>query len=95
MGFASTAPQNNKLLTGGKKKYIGVGGHLFAAAIEESVKAGNGGCVYGFAANVDLLKYYVKELGAYHFPMLHPYQIVIEGEAAQNLIDTYNYERRR
>ena len=95
MGFASTAPQNNKQLTGGKKKYIGVGGHLFAAAIEESVKAGNGGYVYGFAANADLLKYYVEKLGAYHFPMLHPYQIVIEGEAAQNLIDTYNYERRR
>ena len=95
MGFASTAPQNNKQLTGGKKEYIGVGGHLFAAAIEESVKAGNGGYVYGFAANADLLKYYVENLGAYHFPMLHPYQIVIEGEAAQNLIDTYNYERRR
>ena len=95
MGFASTAPHNNKQITGGKQKYIGVGGHLFAAAIEESVKAGSGGYIYGFATNTKLLKHYIEDLGAYHFPMLHPYQFVVEGEAAQNLIDTYNYERRR
>ena len=95
LGFASTAPHNNKQLTGGKQKYIGVGGHLFAAAIEESVKVGSGGYIYGFAANTKLLKHYIEDFGAYHFPMLHPYQFVIEGEAAQNLIDIYNYERRR
>lgn len=95
MGFASTAPHNNKQISDGKQSYIGVGGHLFAAAIEESVKSGSGGYIYGFATNTKLLKHYIEDLGAYHFPMLHPYQFVIEGEAAQNLIDTYNYERRR
>ena len=38
---ASTAPQNNKEMNNGKQKYVGVGGHLFAAAVQESVKSGN------------------------------------------------------
>lgn len=95
MSFACTAPHNNKQLNNGHQKYIGVGGHLFAIAIQESLKAGNGGCVYGFAANRELLQHYVKKLGAEHLPIQHPYQIIIEGEAAQKILDTYNFERRK
>lgn len=94
IAFASTAPQNNKLLNDGKQKYIGVGGHLFAAAVEESVKNGNNGCVYGFAVNEKVLKHYIQKFGAEHIPIQHEYQFMIEGKAAQNLIDIYNYERR-
>lgn len=95
MSFASTAPHNNKDLTGGTQKYIGVGGHLFAAAIEESVKAGTGGCVYGFAVNKEVLAHYIKEFGAVHIPIEHPFQFMIADEAAQRVVDIYNYERRR
>ena len=94
MSFASTAPHNNPELTGGQKQYSGVGGHLFAAAVIESVHTGGYGCVYGFAANEELLHYYIKEFGAVHFPKQHPLQIIIEDEAAQRLIDIYDFKRR-
>lgn len=94
MSFASTAPHNNKQITGGSQKYIGVGGHLFAAAIQESVRTGNGGAVYGFAANEELLNYYIHKFGAFYCGVLHPYHFFIADEAAQRIIDIYNFERR-
>ncbi|MBR3419308.1 MAG: hypothetical protein IKG82_11510 [Oscillospiraceae bacterium] len=94
MSFASTAPHNNKQITGGSQKYIGVGGHLFAAAIQESVRTGNGGAVYGFAANEELLNYYIHKFGAFYCGVLHQYHFFIADEAAQRIIDIYNFERR-
>ena len=95
IAFCSTAPQNNKLLNEGTQKYIGVGGHLFADAIKESLTAGNAtGCIYGYAANEKLLRHYAEKLGAEHIPIAHEFQFVIEGEAAQNILNTYNFERR-
>ena len=46
-----------------KKKYKGVGGHLFAIACKESFEVGNDGYVC-FTAKSDLVEYYAKELGA-------------------------------
>lgn len=95
LAFASTAPHNNKLLNNGNQQYTGVGGHLFAAAIEESVKAGNmDGCIFGYAANEKLLKHYVEKLGAEHLPIAHKYQFIIDGEAAQKILKIYNFDRR-
>lgn len=95
LSYASTAPQNNKLMNNGAQKYIGVGGHLFAAAIEESVKSGNKtGCVYGYAANKEVLKHYMEKFGAIHLPVSHEFQFLIDGNAAQKIIETYNFERR-
>lgn len=95
LSYASTAPQNNKQLNNGNQKYIGVGGHLFAAAIDASVKAGNKtGCVFGYAANEKILNHYIDKFDAFHLPIVHRYQFIIEGEAALRVIETYNYERR-
>ncbi|MBR3552485.1 MAG: minor capsid protein [Clostridia bacterium] len=94
MAFAKAAPHNDKFLNGGTQKYIGVGGHLVAAAIEESLLHGNGGCVYGYAADAKLLKHYVTDFGAFHFPVSHEFQFMIEGKAAQRMIDTYTFERK-
>lgn len=93
MAFAEAAPHNNKYLTG-NQKYIGVGGHLVAAAIKESVMNGNGGCVYGYAADQRLLEHFIKNFGAAHYPFSHPYQFVIEGKAAQKVLDIYTFERK-
>ena len=91
----STAPQNNKQMNNGTQKYIGVGGHLFAAAIEESVTAGNKtGCIFGYAANKEVLKHYIEKFGAIHLPIAHEFQFLIDGNAAQKIIETYNFERR-
>lgn len=91
---ASTAPWNNKLLVGKNQKYIGVGGHLFALAVEESLKHKGYGTVYGFATSSKVLEHYKKEFGAIHLPFVHEYQFIIEGTASRNLLDIYNYERR-
>lgn len=95
LSYASTAPHNNKQLNKGNQRYAGVGGHLFAAAIEESLKAGNAtGCVYGYAVNEDVLKHYINTFGAVHLPIVHEYQFIIDGEAAQKMLEKYNFERR-
>lgn len=94
LSYASTAPINNKLLNNGKQKFIGVGGHLFASAIEESVKAGNEtGCIYGYAANQEVLNHYIENFGAVHLPITHEYQFIIDGEAAEQILSKYNFER--
>ena len=68
---------------------------MFAAAVQESIDAGNKtGCVFGYAANKDVLTHYVETFGAVHFPIAHPFQFIVEGESAQKLIDTYNFERK-
>ena len=95
LSYASTAPHNNKQINKGDQRYAGVGGHLFAAAIEESLKAGNAtGCIYGYAANEKVLKHYMDKFDALHLPIVHEYQFIIDGEAAQKVLENYNFERR-
>ena len=62
--------------------------------MEQSLKNGGGGAIYGYAVNEDVLNHYIKEFGAEHIPIAHPYQFIIEGDASQKLLDKYNYERR-
>ena len=89
--WACTAPHNNKHEYG-KQKYEGVGGHLFAIAVDKSLQWGYEGTVFGFAANKEIVDHYVNVFGAYHLGMLHEYQIVVEGEAAKKLLEVYSYE---
>ena len=91
MHWASTAPQNNVHLYG-KKKYNGVGGHLFAIAVDMSFKWGYDGFVYGFALNKDLLNHYINALGCFFVGILHPYHFLIETNTAQRLLENYTYE---
>ena len=86
-----TAPFNNPLISD-SPKYAGVGAHLFAISGRESVKAGFGGVVYGFAANQHVLNHYVENLGATPIKMLHPYHFMIFEEEIKKLIETYDYE---
>ena len=93
VGFMCVAPENNKQFTP-SPRYAGIGGHLFALAVEESVRSGSGGAVYGYAANEKLLQHYVKNFGAIFLGIAHQYQFIIDGEASLNLLKTYNYERK-
>lgn len=94
IALAATAPHNNKQIVGDNIKYIGVGGHLFALAVEESVKNGGCGTIYGYAVNQKVLKHYQDKFGATHIPIVHEFQFLIEGEASKKLLKKYNYERR-
>lgn len=95
VGFAQAAPQNDKhALDGQPKRYEGVGGHLFALAVEQSSKNGGDGAVFGYAANARLLKHYCEKLGAQHLPIYHEYQFIIEDDASRKLLEKYTYERK-
>ena len=89
--WVCVAPHNNELDCG-TKKYSGVGGHLFAVAVDKSLEWGYAGAVHGFAANEDLLKHYIKMFVAEYLGMLHQYQFFIGEEEAQKLLEVYHYE---
>lgn len=91
MHWAVTAPHNNPLLVE-NKKYEGVGGHLFAIAAQESINAGYGGALYGFAANKELVELYTTKFGAKHLPIEHPYEVFFDEKAAKKILKEYTYE---
>lgn len=86
-----SAPQNNKEIMK-TQKYLGVGGHLFAIAIDKSIEYGYDGVVTGFAANEELLQHYCKAFNAFPLRALHPYQIMIDEVNAQNIKEVYTYD---
>lgn len=85
------APHNNPQITK-QKKYLGVGGHLFAIASEKSVEAGYDGVVSGFASDQKLLEHYVEKLHAEAICMLHEFQFMVDEEASQQIREEYTYE---
>ncbi|MBQ7079069.1 MAG: hypothetical protein IJM92_05250 [Fibrobacter sp.] len=89
--WACTAPRNN-IHAYGKQKYSGVGGHLFAIAVDISFKLGYDGFVYGFALNRDLLNHYITKLGCFFVGILHPYHFLLEPDSARRLLENYTYE---
>ena len=89
--WACTAPHNNKYEYG-SQKYVGVGGHLFAIAVDKSVEWGYEGAVHGFAANEKLLKHYIDVFHAEYLGMLHQYQFFIDEQQAKELLEVYHYE---
>jgi hypothetical protein len=86
-----SAPHNNPMIAE-EKKYIGVGGHLFAIAVDCSIKYGYEGAVTGNAADQTLLMHYCNVFGAVHLGILHPYQFFIDEENAAEIQEVYNYE---
>ena len=89
--WGCTAPHNNKHVFG-KQKYSGVGGHLFAIAIDKAFQWGYKGVVHGFALNKELLNHYIEVLGASYLGAQHPYQFMINNVAAHKLLEVYTYE---
>ena len=89
--WACTAPHNNKRVYG-TQRYSGVGGHLFAIAVDKSVQWGYDGVIFGFALNKELLNHYIGVLGCSHIGALHPYHFILGPIAAKKLLETYTYE---
>lgn len=91
MHWACTAPHNNKHKYG-VQMYSGVGGHLFAIAIDKSIQWGHGGAVYGFAANARLLQHYTDVFGAEFLGLRHRYHFWISEQQAARIKEVYCYE---
>ncbi len=89
--WAVVAPHNNKQLID-EPKFIGVGGHLFAIAIDKSYDWNHNGVVYGFASNEKVLKHYIEKLSATYLGLLHKYQFAIMEDEAKKIKEVYDYE---
>lgn len=85
VNLAESAPHN----IGTGKKYVGVGGHLFAIAVKRSFECGYGGYVFMDAKNIELVRHYEKTLGAVLLGRPHPYRMIIDEENAVKLLDIY------
>ncbi len=86
--LAESAPHN----LGTHKKYNGVGGHLFAAAVKISVDKGYGGFIFIDAKNEELVKHYTQTLGAVLLGRPHPYRMFIDEENARKPLEIYTFE---
>jgi hypothetical protein len=87
--LVESAPHNR----GDKKKYEGVGGHLFAIAIKLSVANGFGGYIFFDAKNMELVEHYVETLGASRVPArIHDYRMEVSEEEAHRIISNYTLE---
>ena len=91
--LGNAAPHNQKGKAGEKKRYDGVGGHLFAIAARRSVEEGYGGIIYGDAANEDVLRAFVERYGATPLPTRkYPLRFMIDGDALLQILNTYNFD---
>ncbi|MDD6396542.1 MAG: hypothetical protein PUB37_10245 [Firmicutes bacterium] len=89
VNIAESAPHN----LGKNKQYNGVGGHLFAVAVQRSKELGYGGFVFMDAKNTDLVKHYQKALGATLLGIPHPYRMFIDEDTAENLLKIYTLDK--
>lgn len=88
LSLAESAPHN----LGSSKLYEGVGGHLFAVAVQKSLDAGYGGFIYFEAKNAELVKHYTEKFGAQWIGRPHQYSMIIDEDAARTLIKAYTLD---
>lgn len=91
VAWMCVSPSNNKEITD-HPRYSGVGGHLFAIAIDKSTEYGFDGVITGFAANEKLLEHYCQVFNAVPLRALHPYHFMIEEDNAGKIKEAYTYE---
>ena len=90
--WGCTAPENNTWEFG-KKRFAGVGGHLFAIATDLSMKAGFDGFVVAEAMDQALFDYYISEFGALPLPPINnPFRFMISDIMAEKIREVYSYE---
>ena len=92
MAWLEKQKKHANIIISTNPKYSGVGGHLFAIASQKSIEYGFGGCVTGFAANMDLVRHYQEVFNAVHLGVLHPYQIYIGETDASKIREEYVYD---
>lgn len=91
IAWAVAAPHNNSYKFG-KKEYEGVGGHLFAIAVNKSIAYGFDGVCWGIAMDKTLELYYIEKLGGNHIGISHDFQFGIFEKSAKRIKETYTYD---
>lgn len=91
VNLAESAPHN----LGNNKKYIGVGGHLFAIAARRSYDLGHSCFLCMDAKNKELVQHYSQLLNAKLLGRPHPYRMYVDEENAFALIEKYSLKGDR
>lgn len=92
MLWGCISPENN-IWEYGKKRFSGVGGHLFAIASDLSMQHGFDGFIYAEAMDQELFDYYSTEYGALPLPSVdNPYRFMLSDEMTGKIREVYDYE---
>ena len=87
--LVESAPHN----LGSKKRFDGVGGHLFAIAVKLSFAMGFNGYIFFETKNMGLVEHYTEKFGANLIPTrVHEYRMEIDESNAMRLIENYSLE---
>ena len=89
--LAESSPNNIEK----NKQYEGVGGHLFAIAVQKSLEKGYGGFVYFEAKNKHLVKHYQETFGARNIGGVHQFRMIIDEVAAKELLNKYTLKEEK
>lgn len=95
--WVSAAPWNAREHAKGEKKYLGVGGHLFAIAAEKALEIDpERGWVSGSAKNAEKLKMFIEKFHAKWLPWGNdPYRFIIDTTELRELLKKYTYEWKK
>ena len=83
--YIESAPHSNPTLAY-RRKYRGIGAALLAYGVQLSVDSGYGGTIYLKAKTSEIREHYIRDFGAIPFSHRDPFLLLIDGEAAQNLL---------
>lgn len=90
--YIESAPHSNPTLSGARK-YRGIGAALLAYGVQLSVDFGYGGTIYLKAKTSEIREHYIQDFGAIPFSHRDPFLLLIDGEAAKNLLFQFMKEK--
>lgn len=83
--YIESAPHSNPTLSK-NRKYRGIGAALLAYGVQLSIDSGYGGTIYLKAKTSEIREHYIRDFGAIPFSHREPFLLLINGEAARNLL---------
>ena len=90
--YIESAPHSNPTLSGARK-YRGIGAALLAYGVQLSVDFRYGGTIYLKAKTSEIREHYIQDFGAIPFSHRDPFLLLIDGEAAKNLLFQFMKEK--
>ena len=83
--YIESAPNSNPTLSK-NRKYRGIGAALLAYGVQLSIDSGYGATIYLKAKTSEIREHYIRDFGAIPFSHREPFLLLIDGEAARNLL---------
>ena len=85
VAYIESAPHSNPVLSH-ERKYRGIGATLLAYGVQLSIDYGYGGAIYLKAKTSEIREHYIRDFGAIPFSRVDPYLLLIDGQAAEELL---------